>query len=94
VPIALFGGGFMNFMGAGPLEIFFVLVVALLVLGPNKMLEASRELGKLMRQFSRVRDEWPKMLEGEAEMLDQPDDSEKEQENDVGEAFRRKKDEG
>jgi Sec-independent protein translocase protein TatA len=84
----------MNFMGAGPLEIFFVLVVALLVLGPNKMLEASRELGKLMRQFSRVRDEWPKMLEGEAEMLDQPDDSEKEQENDVGEAFRRKKDEG
>lgn len=84
----------MNFMGAGPMEIFFVLVVALLVLGPNKMLEASRELGKLMRQFRRVGDEWPKMLEDETEILDQPDDSEEEPESDVGEAFRRKKDGG
>ncbi len=88
----------MNLMGAGPLEILFVLVVAFLVLGPSRMMEASRGLGKLRRQFRRVTDEWPTILEREANALDQPtasaSDSDQEQpqpqEPDPGEAFRQR----
>lgn len=35
----------------GPLEIIVVLVVALLVLGPKRLPEAARSVGKGMREF-------------------------------------------
>jgi TatA/E family protein of Tat protein translocase len=38
----------------GPAEILVVLVVALLVFGPNKMPEIARQVGKGMREFKRV----------------------------------------
>jgi sec-independent protein translocase protein TatA len=38
----------------GPAEILVVLVVALLVFGPNKMPEIARQIGKGMREFKRV----------------------------------------
>jgi sec-independent protein translocase protein TatA len=38
----------------GPAEILVVLVVALLVFGPNKMPEIARQVGRGMREFRRV----------------------------------------
>jgi sec-independent protein translocase protein TatA len=38
----------------GPAEILVVLVIALLVFGPNKMPEIARQVGKGMREFKRV----------------------------------------
>lgn len=37
--------------GIGPLELAIVLVVALLVLGPKRLPEAGRSLGRGMREF-------------------------------------------
>ncbi len=37
--------------GVGPLEIVIVLVIALLVLGPKRLPETARSLGRGMRQF-------------------------------------------
>jgi sec-independent protein translocase protein TatA len=38
----------------GPAEILVVLVIALLVFGPNKMPEIARQVGKGLREFKRV----------------------------------------
>jgi sec-independent protein translocase protein TatA len=39
------------FSQIGPMEIILVLVVALLVLGPKRLPEAGRSIGKGMREF-------------------------------------------
>jgi sec-independent protein translocase protein TatA len=42
----------MGFISApGPLELMVILVVALLVLGPQKLPEAARSIGKGMREL-------------------------------------------
>ena len=38
----------------GPAEVLIILVVALLVLGPKKLPEAARQIGKAMSEFRRV----------------------------------------
>ncbi|MBI4200115.1 MAG: twin-arginine translocase TatA/TatE family subunit [Chloroflexi bacterium] len=52
----------MNLFGMGPLELVFVLVVALLVLGPNRMVEAARTLGRQVRTLQRAASEIPRLL--------------------------------
>ena len=52
----------MNFFGIGALELVFILVVALLVLGPNKMVETARTLGKYLRELQRAASEVPRLL--------------------------------
>jgi sec-independent protein translocase protein TatA len=45
-------GGCMGFLSApGPLELMVILVIALLVLGPAKLPEAARSVGKGMREL-------------------------------------------
>lgn len=39
----------MDIFGVGPLEIFFILLIALIVLGPKDMVKAGRTLGRFMR---------------------------------------------
>jgi hypothetical protein len=39
----------MDILGIGPLELFFILLIALIVLGPKDMVKAGRTLGKFMR---------------------------------------------
>jgi len=46
----------MNIFGIGPLEIVFVLIIGILVLGPEGMIEAGRKLGKSLRSI--VRSTW------------------------------------
>ena len=41
-------------MNIGPAEILVVLVVALVVLGPNRLPDAARSIGKAMSEFRRV----------------------------------------
>ncbi len=38
----------------GPAEILVIMLIALLVFGPNKMPEIARQVGKGMREFKRV----------------------------------------
>ena len=39
----------MEFLGIGPLELGLILIIALIVLGPNDMVKAGRTLGRWMR---------------------------------------------
>jgi len=40
----------MDILGIGPLELLFILIIALLVFGPNDLVKAGRTLGKLLRK--------------------------------------------
>lgn len=44
----------MNIFGIGPLELMVVLAVALIFLGPDKLPELARALGKAVSQFQRM----------------------------------------
>ncbi len=39
----------MEFLGIGPLELIFIILIALVLLGPNDMLKATRGIGKFLR---------------------------------------------
>jgi sec-independent protein translocase protein TatB len=52
----------MEFLGIGTMELIFIFLVALLVLGPNRMLEVARALGKYVREFQRAASEVPRLL--------------------------------
>jgi len=41
----------MEILGVGPLELFFILIIALIVLGPNDMVKAGRTLGRFLRRL-------------------------------------------
>ena len=46
----------MNIFGIGPLEIIFVLIIGILVLGPEGMVEAGGKLGKFLRSI--IKSNW------------------------------------
>ena len=52
----------MNFLGIGPLEIIVVLIIALIVLGPERMLDAARMLGGLVRDAKEVARQVPRVV--------------------------------
>jgi Sec-independent protein translocase protein TatA len=65
----------MNFLGIGPFELLLVLVIATIVLGPERMAQAGRMLGRLYAQY-RLRwqkdvDEMTRELRRELAMLQQ-----------------------
>jgi Sec-independent protein translocase protein TatA len=41
----------MDILGVGPLELIFILIIALIVLGPSDMVKAGRTIGKFLRQI-------------------------------------------
>jgi len=41
----------MEFLGIGPLELFFIVVIALIVLGPKDMIKAGRTIGRWLRNL-------------------------------------------
>lgn len=41
----------MDILGIGPLELLFIIVIALIVLGPKDMVKAGRTIGKFLRQL-------------------------------------------
>jgi Sec-independent protein translocase protein TatA len=46
----------MNIFGIGPLEIIFVLIIGILVLGPQGMITAGKKLGKFLRSI--IKSDW------------------------------------
>lgn len=52
----------MNVFGIGVLELLFVLVVALIVLGPERMTQTARTLGKYIREIQRATAEIPRLI--------------------------------
>ena len=46
----------MNIFGIGPLEIVFVLIIGIMVLGPDGMISAGRKMGKFMRSI--IKSNW------------------------------------
>ncbi len=58
--------------GIGTTEIFIVLVIALLLLGPKEIPKIARTIGRGMRELERAKDELKKTIEFEAEK-DSPD---------------------
>ena len=59
----------------GPAEILVVLVVALLVFGPNKMPDIARQVGKGMREFKRVQQHLKSELRDVVSEFDAPSDT-------------------
>ena len=41
----------MDILGIGPLELIFILIIALIVLGPKEMVKAGQTIGKFLRQI-------------------------------------------
>jgi sec-independent protein translocase protein TatB len=41
----------MEFLGVGPSELLFIIIIALIVLGPKDMQKAGRTIGKWMRKI-------------------------------------------
>ncbi len=41
----------MEILGVGPLELLFILIIALIVLGPGDMVKTGRNLGRLLRRI-------------------------------------------
>ena len=59
----------------GPAEILVVLVIALLVFGPNKMPDIARQVGKGFREFKRVQQHLKSELRDVVSEFDAPSSS-------------------
>ena len=47
----------MDFFGIGPLELFLILILALIVFGPGKLPELAKQLGRAVREFRKASSE-------------------------------------
>jgi sec-independent protein translocase protein TatA len=47
----------MDFLGIGPMELFLILILALIVFGPGKLPELARQLGRAVREFRKASSE-------------------------------------
>ena len=62
----------MNLMGVGPMELFVVLLVAFLVLGPERMVTSARDAARLVADLRQTLSNIPRTLD---DLLDAPDDA-------------------
>ena len=56
--------------GIGTTELLFILVIALVVLGPSKLPQIARSLGKGLAEFRRVTTDVKRTIEAEADQAD------------------------
>jgi len=47
----------MDFFSVGPMELFLILILALIVFGPGKLTELARQLGRTVREFRKASSE-------------------------------------
>ena len=57
----------MSILGMGTLEILVVLLLAFILLGPSRMVDAARLVGKASREIRRMSEELPRLTLDEAE---------------------------
>ncbi|MGD2103822.1 MAG: twin-arginine translocase TatA/TatE family subunit [Anaerolineae bacterium] len=55
----------MDFLNVGPWELVLVLIVAILVAGPKRMVEIARDLGRFSRQLRDLSREFTTALQAE-----------------------------
>ena len=55
----------MNIAGIGSMELIVIMMVALVVLGPNKVVAMARNLGKAIGSFQKATSELPHIIERE-----------------------------
>ncbi len=65
----------MNFLGVGPMELIIVAALAYFLLGPKKMGEAGKSVGKILRELREQRDEFTSMLMESVDLEDKPKSS-------------------
>ena len=65
----------MNFFGICGFELIVIFGLAFFLLGPKKMIETSREAGKIIRDLKTERDKFTNMVMQEYEDDDEPDTS-------------------
>ncbi len=61
--------------GIGMPELIIILVLALIVMGPKKLPEMARSLGKGLAEFKRASSEMARSIEEEADTVEQKDAS-------------------
>ena len=52
----------MNILGMGPLEILLIALIAFIFLGPERMTDASRLLGKVIREGRKLASDIPRVV--------------------------------
>ena len=62
----------MNLMGVGPMELFVVLLVAFLVLGPERMVSSARDVAKTVADLRQTFSSIPRTLDDLLEEPEQP----------------------
>ena len=53
----------MNILGIGTMELLFILIIALVVLGPTRAIDIARGLGKTVRFIQNGVSDLPRLLE-------------------------------
>ena len=61
----------MDFLGIGPLELVFILIIALIIFGPNDVVRAGRTLGSFLRKVV-TSDGWRAFQQASKGMRDLP----------------------
>ncbi|MBI4330728.1 MAG: twin-arginine translocase TatA/TatE family subunit [Chloroflexi bacterium] len=57
----------MDFLGIGPMELLVILIIALIVFGPNRLPEIAAQLGKFINNMKRAGTEMTRELNREIE---------------------------
>ena len=60
----------MDFLNVGPWELVLVLIIAILVAGPQRMIEIARTLGRASRQLRGLSREFTTALQAEIQAAD------------------------
>ena len=53
----------MNLLGIGPMELIVIFVVGFLVLGPRRLADVAKTLGKTVSQIKKATEDLPSLLE-------------------------------
>jgi Tat protein translocase TatB subunit len=55
----------VNFLNVGTWELMFILIIAILVVGPERMVEMARSFGRLSRQLRQMSNEFTATIRAE-----------------------------
>lgn len=63
----------MDFLGIGSLELLLILVIALVFLGPTRLVDFAKSVGKTVREVRRAAGEAVRAIEDEASVEESPE---------------------